>query len=134
MLTFSYNSSVHSSTTFAPNFLLLGYSPRISTSPIAQEIDPASRPFLPSQKSEDFIEALEKVRGSARDALVLAQERQAKAYNKNRRPVETIEIGDQVLINPHTLKLVEVEGTGKKLVQRAIGPFEVLEKINLMVY
>lgn len=39
-----------------------------------------------------------------------------------------------MLVNPHTLKLVDVEGTGKKLVQRAIGPFEVLERINPMVY
>jgi hypothetical protein len=33
-----------------------------------------------------------------------------------------------------TLKLVEVEGTGWKLVQRMIGPFEVMEHINLNVY
>jgi len=65
---------------------------------------------------------------------VLAQERQAKAYNKKRRPIESIEEGDWVLVNPHSLELVEVEGTGKKLVQRTIGPFEVLEKINPLVY
>jgi hypothetical protein len=39
-----------------------------------------------------------------------------------------------VLINPHTLKLVETEGTGRKLVQKALGPFEVVERINPQVY
>ena len=39
-----------------------------------------------------------------------------------------------MLINPHTLELVDVTGTAKKLVQKTIGPFEVVEKINPMVY
>jgi hypothetical protein len=134
VLAFSYNSSVHSSSAHAPNDLLLGYTPRLSTSVLLQEVDPSSRPFLPSQKAEDFIAIIEERRATARDALALAQERQAKAYNKGRRPVDIIEVSDSVLVNPHTLKLVETEGTGKKLVQRTIGPFEVLEKINPVVY
>jgi hypothetical protein len=32
------------------------------------------------------------------------------------------------------LKLIDVKGTGKKLVQKTIGPFEVMEKINPLVY
>ena len=134
VLAFSYNSAVHSSSGYSPNFLLFGYRPKLSTSPLARDVDPAARPFLPSQKAEDFINQLNLVRASARDALVLAQERQAKAFNKGRRPVDQIEVGDQVLINPHTLKLVDVAGTGKKLVQRTIGPFEVMERINPVVY
>ena len=45
-----------------------------------------------------------------------------------------MEVGDHALVNPHTLELVDVSGTGKKLIQRMIGPFEVVEKINPMVY
>jgi len=48
--------------------------------------------------------------------------------------VEEIRPGDHVLVNPHMLKLVEVEGMGRKLVQRMIGPFEVMEHINPNVY
>lgn len=48
--------------------------------------------------------------------------------------MDQIDVGDLVLVNLHTLCLVETEGTGKKLVQRSIGPFEVLEKINPVVY
>jgi hypothetical protein len=68
------------------------------------------------------------------DAVVLAQERQAYAFNKSRCPVESIKEGDYVLVNPHSLGLINMQGMGRKLVQHAIGPFEVIEKINLVVY
>jgi hypothetical protein len=48
--------------------------------------------------------------------------------------VESIEEGDYVLVNPHSLELVDVQGTGRKLVQHTIGLFEVMEKINPVVY
>lgn len=134
VLAYAYNSSVHSSTMYSPNFLLFGYHPQLSTSTINQEFDPSMRPFLPSQKAEHFLETLHALRTSARNALVLAQEKQAKAYNKGRRPIDPIKKGDKVLINPHTLKLVDIKGTGKKLVQKGLGPFKVMEVINPMVY
>ena len=112
----------------------MGYQPRTSTSRIIPESDPVGRPFLPSQEGEEFVAKLDSLRALARDALVLAQEKQAKAYNKNRRPIDELKEGDFALVNPHTLKLVDVEGTGVKLVQRTIGPFEVMEKINPLVY
>ncbi|KAG6917886.1 hypothetical protein DXG01_000495 [Tephrocybe rancida] len=123
----------HSSTTYSPNFLLMGYKPQTSTSVIAANGDPVDRPFLASQKGEDFVEELNKHRQSARDAVALAQERQARAYNKGRRPIVEFEEGDWALVNPHTLELVDVKGTGRKLVQQNIGPFEVLEKVNPML-
>ena len=48
--------------------------------------------------------------------------------------MEEYKPGDLVLVNPHSLELVEQKGQGAKLVQRAIGPFEVMEKINPLVY
>ena len=39
-----------------------------------------------------------------------------------------------MLINPHSLELIDGGGEGRKLVQRQIGPFEVMEKINEQVY
>lgn len=38
------------------------------------------------------------------------------------------------MVNLHSLELVETEGNGKKLVQRAVGPFEIMEKISPTVY
>jgi hypothetical protein len=97
-------------------------------------MDPAAQPFLPSQRGEEFINKIETHRQAVRNALVLAQERQAKAYNKKRHPISELKVGDWVLINPHMLKLVDVKGTGHKLVQKTIGPFKVLEKVNPLVY
>lgn len=134
VLAYAYNSATHSSTSHSPNLLLLDYNPRLSTNSITNKFDPSACPFLPSQNAEEFIATMEERKKIARDQLALAQEKQARAYNKGRRMGDRIEVGDQVLINPHTLKLVETKGTGKKLVQRTISPFEVLEKINPVVY
>lgn len=72
-------------------------------------------------------------REAARLAIATAQHRQASNYNKGRRLVEFDE-GSLVLVNPHLLKWLESKGEGKKLVQRWIGPFEVMEQINPKVY
>lgn len=114
--------------------LLLGYQPRTASGILVPLNDPSNRPFLPSMKGEEYLATVERHRQTARDSLVLAQERQARAYNKGRRAVVEFQPGDLVLINPHTLKLVDVKGTGRKLVQRTIGPFEVIKKVNPMVY
>ena len=134
VLVFAYNSARHSSTEDTPNGLLFNYHPKVSTGEIQSKSWQQEETFHPRDRGEEYVKTVELRRGQARDALVIAQERQAKAFNKNRRPVEEIRPGDQVLVNPHTLKLVEVEGTGRKLVQRMIGPFEVMERINLNVY
>ena len=47
---------------------------------------------------------MEQQRSLARDTIARAVETQAKAYNENRKLGENIEIGDQVLINPHSLE------------------------------
>jgi hypothetical protein len=39
-----------------------------------------------------------------------------------------------VLINPHTRELVDVKGQSRKLIQRKIGPFEVIEVISPTVF
>ena len=57
------------------------------------------------------------IRDSARDALALAQSRQAKHHNQGHHS-EEFEEGNEVLVNPHSLELVEVKGAGRKLVQR----------------
>lgn len=129
----SYNSSVHSSTGYRPDYLLFGYETQVDATGLVPDSQFVQRP-LASQRAQNFVAEMQHHRQLARDALTLAQERQAKAYNRNRRPEDRIEPGDFVLVNPHTLQLIEASGTGRKLVQRLIGPFEVLERINPLVY
>ena len=132
-LAFAYNTMPHSSTGYSPFFLLHGYNPRTP----ATFVDPVergiSRPEAQDKEAIAFVEELEVHRRRARDALARAQSRQASAYNKGRRTDE-LEEGDEVLVNPHSLELVDVKGTGRKLVQRRIGPFVVSEKISPVVY
>lgn len=134
VLAFAYNSAKHTSMEDTLNGLLLNYNPKISTGEILLALRVLEEPFISSNRGKEYVKDINSRREQVRVALVLAQQRQAKAFNKNRRPVEEIIPGDFVLVNPHTLKLVEVEGTGRKLVQRMIGPFEVMERINPNVY
>jgi hypothetical protein len=50
----------------------------------------------------------------------------------NQKP--EFKVGSRVLINPHSLEWVESKGEGAKLVQRWIGPFEVVQKLNPRTY
>ena len=47
---------------------------------------------------------MEQQRSLARDTITHEVETQAKVYNKNQKLRDNIEIGDQVLINPHSLE------------------------------
>lgn len=62
------------------------------------------------------------------------QDQQVRSYNKGRKPVPLLKKGDRVLVNPHALEWVESKGEGRKLTQRWIGPFEVIQRINPNVY
>ena len=64
-----------------------------------------------------FINKMNAIRDSMRDVLALAQLRQAKHYNQGCHS-EEFEEGDEVLVNPHSLELVDVKGAGHRLVQR----------------
>lgn len=119
---------MHGSTGTSPCFLLYGFHP---TSPL-DFLANAGREDHP--EASDFLEALNMHRESARLAIAKAQERQYASYNKGRKAVPEIKLGTMVLVNPHSLEWLESKGEGAKLVQRWVGPFEVIQKINPKVY
>ena len=136
ILVHTYNASVHSTTSYSPAFLLLGYQPKGMSQVLELEGEGGvwPRDASTSPLADDWIRGIESLRQAARDAIARAQESQSRAYNKRRRAPEEINVGDRVLVNPHSLELVESKGTGRKLIQRRIGPFEVMERINPQVF
>jgi hypothetical protein len=163
LLAHAYNSTPHDSTGYSPPFLLMGFEPRGPVDMVsgvgpavgrpenihqeakrwleelraqnkaARTVISDDQPTRPSEEGIRFLLEMESHRGTARDALILASARQAKAYNKRRR-ADDLREGDEVLINPHSLQLVESQGPGAKLVQHYEGPFRIREKISDNVY
>ena len=82
----------------------------------------------------DLVEGFAAERAKARDALLLGQLFQKKAYNKGRLNWE-FEEGDKVVINQKSLGLLRDEkGRGDKLLARYQGHFEIMKKISAIVY
>ncbi|GJF00558.1 polyprotein [Phanerochaete sordida] len=129
LLEHAYNSRVHASTGASPYFLLYGFEPK---SPL-DFLTTAREGVARSADAQAFVRELAMHRDGARDAIAKAQEKQSRAYNRGRR-VLAFEPGDLVLVNPHSLEWVESKGEGAKLVQRWIGPFEVMQRINENTY
>jgi hypothetical protein len=76
----AYNSAVHSSTLYLPNFVLMGYKPQIPAGLLVLSSDPVDHPFLPSQKGEDFVNLLESHCQFARDAPAMRDFIASKEY------------------------------------------------------
>ncbi|TFY69430.1 hypothetical protein EVJ58_g442 [Rhodofomes roseus] len=134
-LQLSYNSTPHSATGFAPAYLLRGYHPitasKLLHSPesVQQEIGNSTHP-----NAVDLATRFEADRRQAREALLLGQVYQKRAYNKGRLEVE-FEVGDQVVLNVHSLELLRAEtGRGRKLLMKYDGPFEVIDKVSSVAY
>ena len=138
-LSLAYNSSPHTATTFAPAYLLRGFTP-VTFSTL---LNPPSHIPQPSswdsgeglsQKAIEMWENFESDRTRAKEALLLSQVHQQRAYNKGRLVKEFNE-GDLVVLNPHSLDLLKTEkGRGNKLLMRYDGPFEIICKLSPVTY
>jgi hypothetical protein len=134
LMEFSYNSNVHASIGTTPFLLLYGFEPKVPLDYILPK--EWSRKGTPSmhKNSNSYLEQLQVHRENARLAIARTQEEQAKHFNRGRREIPKFRVGSKVLINPHSLEWLESKGEGAKLVQRWIGPFEVLQRINPKMY
>lgn len=148
----AYNSTPHLATGFAPAFLLYGYLPTSGTNMlgaptmevIGRPLDPddaqpqearspSSAPMIDGTANQMLAE-FEYFRTRAKDAISLSQTHQQRGYNRGRLAVE-FEVGDHVLINPHSLRLLGKDtGRGKKLLMKYDGPFEIQEKYSPVTY
>jgi hypothetical protein len=133
LLEHAYNSAIHSSTGYAPYQLLYGYTPK---APL-DLANPRSRSMMLLRENRldihQFLSDIETHRDIARDAIAVAQEKQAHAYDARRRPLE-FQKGELVLVNPHSLEWLESKGSSVKLRQRWIGPFPVIKRVSANTY
>ena len=106
VLQFTYNNATHSSHKTIPTQLLLGYKPRTPLDFLA-EGGLAVADGSPEWQSQ--LRNLTARREAARDMLKRSSDKQAYQFDKGRRPPK-FNIGDEVLINPHSLELVDVKG------------------------
>ncbi|SJL06872.1 uncharacterized protein ARMOST_10214 [Armillaria ostoyae] len=134
VLEFAYNSHQSASMKSSPFSLLLGFQPTSPLELIAKGQFARNKTNQLTKEATEFLADIEVHCENARLSIARAHENQTKYYNANRKPFPELEPGHKVLINPHSLAWKESKGKGAKLVQRWIGPFEVLEKINLKAY
>jgi len=138
-LSLAYNLSPHTATMFAPAYLLCSFTP-VTCSTL---INPSLSILQPSswdsgdvlnQKAVEMWENFEGDRTCAKEALLLSQIYQQRAYDKGQL-IKEFEEGDLVALNPHSLDLLKAEkGCGNKLLMRYDGPFEVIRKLSLVTY
>src|SRR6202789_3423324 len=139
----------HTATRFSPTYLLRGYTP-VMGSTILHLLEPISRPLKDKEfpqsyhgtatletLSERALEMTESFNADwhrAQEALMLGQHFQKRAYNQGRLALE-FDIGDLVLLNPHSLSLLKNEsGRVKKLLMKYDGPFEIIQKLSTVSY
>ena len=143
----------HSSTSLSPSFLLYGYHPITASTLLQSSEDSIHRPYpsdnnsalnskdklvspqvSESFKADIFLDEFKTFRDQSKQALQFSQAMQQKIYNQGRLSYEFNQ-GDLVLIDPHSLELLETKkGRGKKLLMKYDGPFEVQQKITPMTY
>ena len=120
VLQFAYNNAKHSSHNSRPAELLLGFKPRTPLDFLAES---GRKAVEHHSETLNRVNELVAHRDAARDAIKRSADRQAYQFDKGRRTVE-LQVGDEVLINPHSLELVDVKGHSRKLMQRKIGPLK----------
>lgn len=133
LLEFSYNSTVHVSTSTTPYYLLYGYEPHAPLDYLVNSKEDSQRKISLDENTDDFLSMLHMHRQSVRNAIATSQAKQVLSYNKGRQ-VTKFSIGGLVLVNPHLLEWVESKGAGAKLMQRWIGRCKVTEQVNPKVY
>ena len=118
---FAINNAFTESIRTTPFYLNYGRHPR---SPTDFVFKPSTGP------SYTFATDMQSALAKAQACLRIAQERQARHANKQRRAVE-FKVGDYVYLDSKNIKLPE---GARKLGHRFIGPYKILKRVGPMSY
>jgi hypothetical protein len=132
---FAYNSSVHRSTKMTPFRLDLGWDPEIPLSALATAARPRSgaKPSASTLKGQEFADRLERLLGTAHDALLDAQDGQVAEANRQRQPVDKrIKVGASAFLDAKNLPITyaNVRPNRRKLIHRYLGPYKIVRMVN----
>jgi hypothetical protein len=115
---FSYNDKVNSSTKISPFFMNIGHHPWKGVETSYQS---------KNDMAQEFSDKMKKIREEATVALEKAQKTMTNYYNKRRRSSHDFKIGDKVYVEATNIKQ---DCPSKKLSDKQIGPYEIIEKIG----
>ncbi|SJL17381.1 uncharacterized protein ARMOST_20931 [Armillaria ostoyae] len=121
---FTHNNRAHSAMGQSPFMILYGQNPRIlpdSPCPAYSKVPAAS----------DFSKAMAKIHKETKAALEVAANRMKAQYDKHKRPAKEYQPGDLVWLDTANLHLPHPK---KKLDDKRVGPFKILEKTGASAY
>jgi len=121
----SINNSIQTSTGYTPYYILHGQHMLLPNALVNKEEDDISNNTV-----EEMMIQMKEVLELAQENIRLAQQRQ-KYYADMKRKEEEYEVGDKVLLA--TSDLTYTDGQ-KKLLNKQIGPYQIIQKINAVAY
>ncbi|SJL18732.1 uncharacterized protein ARMOST_22332 [Armillaria ostoyae] len=121
---FQHNNRIHSATGKSPFFVNFGRNPRIAP-------DTHTHAALRTPASEEFKATMKLIHDETKAALTKVAEQMKTQYDKKKKAAITYQPGDKVWLDTTNLHLARPK---KKLNDKRVGPFTILEKRGLSAY